>query len=236
MPGYYSDKLAAERLRKCYDVAPPAAKAYLEAEIDFVLSRVSPPDSVLELGCGYGRVLARLSPAVGSLWGIDTSAASLAMARRLVGTSHPCNLVAMDAVRMAFLDARFDVVVCIQNGISAFAVDQLALMREALRVSHSGGTVLFSSYADRFWFDRLEWFEAQAAHGLIGEIDHQATGDGVIVCKDGFRATTVGAEGFLKLAADLDIVPNIVEVAGSSLFCELVAPSDRPGACSHRPV
>ena len=38
MSGYYTKKLAAKRLRACYDLAPPRTRAYLEAEIEFVLS------------------------------------------------------------------------------------------------------------------------------------------------------------------------------------------------------
>jgi hypothetical protein len=48
------------------------------------------------------------------------------------------------------------------------------------------------------------------------------SGDGVIVCKDGFRATTVDSDGFMNLAAGLCLIPNIIEVDGSSLFCEIV--------------
>ena len=84
--------------------------------------------------------------------------------------------------------------------------------------------VLFSSYSHRFWVERLKWFEIQAKEGLIGEIDYHATGNGVIVCKDGFRATTVDAGRFRSLAAALGLVPNIIEVDGSSLFCELALP------------
>jgi len=97
-------------------------------------------------------------------------------------------------------------------------------MREAVRLTRSGGLVLFSSYSARFWEARLEWFEAQAAHGLIGEIDREATRDGVIVCKDGFRAVTVDGEGFRRLVEPLGLVPCIVEVDGSSLFCEISVP------------
>ena len=32
---YYSDRLNAERLRRCYEVAPPRVQRYLEAEIGF---------------------------------------------------------------------------------------------------------------------------------------------------------------------------------------------------------
>jgi ubiquinone/menaquinone biosynthesis C-methylase UbiE len=224
MSDYYADKLSAERLKRCYEVAPPATRAYLEGEIEFVLTKIAPSQRVLELGCGYGRVLARLAPQARSVWGIDTSAASLRMAREYAGHGPRVRWAVMRAERMAFRPHTFDTVICVQNGISAFKVDHASLVREAVRVTRRGGHVFLSSYAERFWPDRLKWFEAQAAHGLIGEIDHQATRDGVIVCRDGFRATTVGPEDFARLAAEVGILPRIVEVAGSSLFCELQIP------------
>jgi 2-polyprenyl-6-hydroxyphenyl methylase/3-demethylubiquinone-9 3-methyltransferase len=60
MISYYSQKLSAERLRLCYEIAPPRVKRYLEAEIEFVMSKIKPSDRVLGMGCGYGRVLQRL--------------------------------------------------------------------------------------------------------------------------------------------------------------------------------
>jgi len=83
---------------------------------------------------------------------------------------------------------------------------------------------LFSTYSARFWEHRLEWFEVQSAHHLIGEIDYQATENGVIVCKDGFRATSADATTFERLAAGVGVAPRITEVNNSSLFCEIVAP------------
>lgn len=224
MHGYYTERLAAERLRTCYDLAPPRTKAYLEAEVEFVVSRATPSMAVLELGCGYGRVLERLLPKAYVTCGIDTSLPSLLMARKLLGCKPSLRLACMDAIHMGFRAGMFDLTICIQNGISAFAVDQQQLFREALRVTRSGGLVLFSSYSAQFWEHRLEWFEAQAAHHLIGEIDYEATGNGVIVCKDGFRATTADKTTFGRLAAGLGVTPHITEVDGSSLFCEIVAP------------
>ena len=48
MPGYYTERLAAERLRACYDLALPRTKAYLEAEIEFVLAKTTPSTLALE--------------------------------------------------------------------------------------------------------------------------------------------------------------------------------------------
>jgi len=224
MRGYYTEKLAAERLRTCYDLAPPRTRAYLEAEIEFVLGRTSPSMVVAELGCGYGRVLERLLPAVHVVVGIDTSLASLRMASEFTRRKPSLRLACMDAIYLGFRDHIFDLTLCVQNGICAFAVDQQQLFGEALRVTRSGGLVLFSSYSAQFWQHRLQWFEIQSAHRLIGEIDYQATGNGVIVCKDGFRATTADRATFEKLAAGMGVTPRITEVDSSSLFCEIVAP------------
>jgi len=224
MPGYYTERLAADRLRACYDLAPPRIKAYLDAEIEFVLSRTAPSMLALELGCGYGRVLQRLLPTVRVAVGIDTSLSSLRMALEYLGRKPSVCLACMDSVQMGLRDRTFDLTICIQNGICAFAVDQQQLFREAIRVTRSGGLVMFSSYTPQFWQHRLEWFEIQSTHHLIGEIDYQATGNGMIVCKDGFRATTADRATLEKLAASLGVTPRITEVDGSSLFCELVCP------------
>jgi len=221
MPDYYSEKLSASRLQQCYEIAPPRVQQYLTAEIDFVLERIKPSDRVLELGCGYGRVLRRLLGKAHSVVGIDTSEESLRLARRFIGAVGSCQLYRMNALEMQFKAGEFDVVICIQNGISAFQVEPLALIKEALRVTRQGGLVLFSSYSEHFWENRLAWFKLQAEHGLIGEIDEAASGNGIIVCKDGFRATTVSAADFLRFTAAFNVTIKIYEVDQSSLFCEI---------------
>jgi 2-polyprenyl-6-hydroxyphenyl methylase/3-demethylubiquinone-9 3-methyltransferase len=218
---YYAEKLSAERLRRCYEIAPARVKRYLAAEAEYVASLVEPGASVLELGCGYGRLLRLLDRRPRALVGIDTSIASLRMARRDADLAGTTQLLAMDAVKLGFRGCCFDLVVCIQNGISAFHVDQRLLIEEAIRVTCAGGRVVFSSYTDAFWDERLEWFRMQAQEGLLGEIDEEATRDGVIVCKDGFRATTVGVERFRSLTAGLAESVEIFEVDGSSLICEI---------------
>jgi 2-polyprenyl-6-hydroxyphenyl methylase/3-demethylubiquinone-9 3-methyltransferase len=222
MAGYYEEKLAAERLQRCYEIAPPRVKQYLEAEIRFVQERITPGASALELGCGYGRVLRGLTGVAGLVVGIDTSFISLQLARQSVGRAPSFALAAMDAVALGFRDGQFDLVACVQNGISAFHVDQRRLIAEAVRVTRPGGRVLFSSYLESFWPERIAWFRIQADHGLLGEIDESASGDGVIVCTDGFRATTVSPGQFADLARGIDGAVMMHEVDGSSLFCEIL--------------
>ena len=188
MQGYYSARLSGDRLRKCYELAPPRVKQYLEAEIRFVLSKLRPSDSVLELGCGYGRVASRLAEVATQVVGIDTSLESLMLANEFAGPRSQCEFLQMDASALTFGRDAFDAIVCVQNGICAFAVDPEALVREAIRVLRPGGRAMFSTYAADFWPERLRWFEIQAAAGLTGPIDYDQTKNGTVVCKDGFRA------------------------------------------------
>jgi SAM-dependent methyltransferase len=222
MGSYYSQTLSGEKLRLCYEVAPPRVQQYLEAEIVYVLAQMESSYRVLELGCGYGRVLTRLAAKADTAVGIDTSYGSLRLAQEVIGKRSNSHLLLMDAVEMGFRDRRFDMVICIQNGISAFRVDQRKLIEEALRVTRAGGKVLFSSYSDRFWEDRLDWFRIQSQRGLIGEIDEDTTGSGAIVCKDGFTTSTVRPDDFILLTSYLGIDPIITEVDHSSIFYELL--------------
>jgi 2-polyprenyl-6-hydroxyphenyl methylase/3-demethylubiquinone-9 3-methyltransferase len=222
MRGYYDGHLSGRRLRQCYEIAPPRVKQYLEAEIRFVLQHVEPDDAVLELGCGYGRVIARLAEAARRVVGIDTSTDSLDLARQLLGTDSQCEFLEMDAVTLDFDESVFDKVVCAQNGICAFGVDQKALLQQALRVTRPGGSVLFSTYSERFWKNRLRWFEMQAAAGLVGAIDYDKTENGTIVCEDGFRTGLISPAAWRSLAASLKVDPTITEVDESSVWCEIV--------------
>ena len=218
---YYNEKLAGARLRRCYEIAPPRVRQYLESEVQYIVSKISPENTVLELGCGYGRAAFELAKAARRVIGIDTAGESIGLARELADPKANCEFIVMDAREMAFPGDEFDLVTCVQNGICAFNVDPIALVREAMRVTRPGGTIFFSSYTEKFWPHRLEWFELQAERGLLGEIDYEQTGNGVIVCMDGFRAGAMGEKDFREICLKLDIEPKVTEVDGSSIFFEL---------------
>ncbi len=218
---YYTDRLAGDRLARCYELAPPAVRRYLEGELAHIRAAIRPGDRVLELGCGYGRVLVTLAPVAAFVVGIDLSLASLAVAARSRPRDLRFRLAVMDASRPAFRPGSFDLVCCPQNGISAFHVDQRRLLESAVRATVPGGIVQFYSYAEEFWEDRLAWFRLQAAEGLVGEIDEAATGDGTIVCRDGFEATTVSAERFAELARGLGRSISVGVLGHASVVCEI---------------
>ena len=128
MNGYYTEKLLAGHLKRCYEIAPPRVRQYLKAEIRHVLSKISPGDIVLELGCGYGRVIETICAGALVAIGIDTSGENLELGEKLLKGASNYRLFQMNAVSLEFPDHFFDVVVCVQNGISVFHVNKMVVV------------------------------------------------------------------------------------------------------------
>lgn len=223
MENYYKAHLSSTRLRRAYDLAPPRVRQYLEAEIAFVAKHLKVSDIVLELGSGYGRVMKKIADEAGFVIGIDTSIDSLRAAAGYLRSNSNTAFVQMDAGCLGFPDKSMDCVICIQNGISAFHIDPVALVRESLRITKPSGLMLFSSYAASFWEDRLEWFRIQSENGLIGKIDWNRTKNGQITCLDGFSANTIGPDDFKRLLSPFGLSYEIREIDNSSLFCIIKA-------------
>lgn len=221
MDKYYSEKLSAERLKQCYDIASPRIRQYLKAETEYILSHIKPEDTILELGCGYGRVTEILTQKALKVYGIDNALKSLKYAGELFANGLKCKYLLMDAAVSGFKNNSFDAVICIQNGISAFRIKPEILIREAVRITKPNGIILFSTYSEKFWDARLEWFELQAEYGLLGEIDYGNTGNGIIICKDGFKAVTFSPEELLEVAKRAGFSVRIDEVDESSIFCTI---------------
>jgi len=220
MKGYYKKQLASSRLQQVYELATPRIRQYLKAELDYALNYIHPDDLVLDLGCGYGRQFPDLCKKAGFVVGIDSSAESLTPGRAYMQEISNYLLIEMNARKLLFPDESFDTVFCLQNGISAFHVDKHKLIRESIRVTKRGGTILFTSYSEKIWAERLKWFQLQSEAGLLGSIDYEKTGNGDIVCEDGFTATTINEEMFQDLIKGIpEIRASITEVDNSSIFC-----------------
>lgn len=219
---YYSKKLNSNALQRCYNTAPSRIQQFLKAEIEFVKKHLSSNQTVLDLGCGYGRVTFELNNSVSKIIGIDISEDNILLAKEYGKQFPNCEFHVMDAQNLLFDDNIFDTTICVQNGISAFKINPEILLHEALRVTKPNGTILISTYSDQFWETRLEWFKQQAEMNLIGEIDWDKTKNGYIQCKDGFTADTFTKADFLKLVSHFNLQAEIIEIDKSSLFCRVM--------------
>jgi 2-polyprenyl-6-hydroxyphenyl methylase/3-demethylubiquinone-9 3-methyltransferase len=201
MDNYYAKKLNSQKLFQVYETQIPRVRQYLKAEIDFVKKNLSSIQSVLELGAGYGRIIKELAPCCKSIVGIDLSPESVELGKDYLKDYPNASIVEMDVQQIKFPEP-FDVILCLQNGLSAMRADY-SIIHKILDNVAAGGTAYFSSYSIKFWNYRLKWFEEQASKGLLGEIDYTKTKSGVIICNGGFKATFHSPEDFKKIGKEL---------------------------------
>lgn len=214
---YYANRMSAQNLYRVYETAVERVQEYLDAEIDFVRRELRGDERILELGAGYGRIMKALAPFAGSITGVDISAENVEMGREYLKDCPNCRIELQDVHTLDF-GADFDVVLGLQNALSAVKGDPLKLALRCMKALVPGGRAYFSTYSSKFWEHRLAWFEEQADKGLLGEIDRERTREGEIVCVDGFCATTYTREDFEKLAHAVGCPFRIHEVNDSSLF------------------
>lgn len=214
---YYTQNLNSQRLLNVYKTDIPRVKQYLDEEIAFVRNNLTGNERVLELGAGYGRIVKELAGHCKSIIGIDISNESVALGQEYLKNIPNAEIMTMDVHNLTFKE-RFDVILCLQNGLSAMKVTTTDLIEKILGLLVRGGKAYFSTYSDNFWDYRLMWFQEQADKGLLGEIDLDKTKNGVIVCKDGFKAITYSSKD-LKMIGDISGYKyQVQEVDESSIF------------------
>jgi 2-polyprenyl-6-hydroxyphenyl methylase/3-demethylubiquinone-9 3-methyltransferase len=214
---YYVKSLNTQKLYQAYQTKYPRVRQYLDAEISFVRSCLQGTEHVLELGAGYGRIMKELAPSCKSMIGIDISQDNVEFGNEyLSGTPH-ARLVVMDAHHFQFSE-HFDIVLCLQNALSAMKAQPLEYVKKITALLSPKGKAFISSYSAAFWEHRVGWFHEQSEKGLLGEIDKEKTKDGVIVCKDGFHATTLSPEDMEAIGKASGFPYEITEVDESSVF------------------
>jgi ubiquinone/menaquinone biosynthesis C-methylase UbiE len=129
--------------------------------VDEMLAEAASPATVLDLGCGSGRVTVSLALAGAEATGIDTHAGRLADARERARRA---------GAAARFLEADMDAPLAFADGVFAAVTSRLALMiardpvatlREAARVLQPGGVVVTAVWAQ---IDQNPWFgEPRAA-------------------------------------------------------------------------
>ena len=217
---YYAKSLNAKRLYEVYQTKYPRVKEYLSAEISFVQSALSGTERVLELGAGYGRIMKAIAPFCTSITGIDISEDNVAFGKDYLSGVTNANIHLMDAHQISprAFETAFEVVLCLQNGLSSMKVEPFSYIVKMMDLLSPGGCALISTYSEKFWPHRLDWFSEQAEKGLLGEVDIEQTRDGVIVCKDGFRAMTHSPRQLEEVGKASGYPYEIQEVDESSVF------------------
>lgn len=145
--------------------------------VDLNYLRRSPPQTLLDLGCGEGR------HALGAQWlqlashivAVDISAKDVrtAQARLIEQNQHSnqgqaaqsvCHLCIANGLRLPFAEHSFDTVIC--SEVLEHIPDYQSMLTEIHRVLKPGGTLAIS--VPRAWPERVCWWLSRAYHQVEG--------------------------------------------------------------------
>ncbi|MEK7164778.1 MAG: class I SAM-dependent methyltransferase [Patescibacteria group bacterium] len=142
-----------QKLARYYDTD----KAPVWQEVKDLLSDIKSDVSVLDIGCGTGRVRQAL-PADLDYTGLDNSPELLEVARRKYANN---KFVQADARDLPLPDNSFDVVLLIATVHHFFAqADRLKVLQEARRVLKPGGQIYLTVWnlnRPKFWHNWRGW-------------------------------------------------------------------------------
>ena len=122
-----------------------AVHAGQPGDVNFYLGACHGAAKVLELGCGFGRVLSPLCRAGHEVWGLDNDEALLARAAERAPQAH----LILGDMRTFELDERFDRVIIPFSGLWCLLdpADIVATLGRARAHLAPGGMVIFDGYA-----------------------------------------------------------------------------------------
>jgi len=116
--------------------------------LDYVLNNIAEDSLILDLGCGAGPVLKKLSRYNYSLIGVDYSYDMLEHARNNLGElCKDIPLISSDCEHTPFTDNSFDCVICL--GVISYAESIDGALKEIYRILKPGGTLILS-YRNKF--------------------------------------------------------------------------------------
>lgn len=133
---------------KIIEKSPRLIQEFLDGEIKFLKKYIQPNEIILDVGCGYGRLLKLLSKNAKRVVGIDFSESLLEHTKQNLAGKDNVELYLMRAERMDFDDERFDYVLCLYSTFGNMPGIELDVLKEMKRVCKKGGEIIISVFSE----------------------------------------------------------------------------------------
>lgn len=134
--------------RMINDKAPELIQEFLDGEIRFITKHIKPYSSILEIGCGYGRLLRILAKNSKNVIGIDFSKKMIESSRENLKNLKNVDVILMNADNLSFKDNSFDYVVCLDASFGNMPKIEQKSLNEMKRVCKKDGEIIISVFSE----------------------------------------------------------------------------------------
>lgn len=146
-----------EKFRTHFEVGTASNKllsAMEDRKLEFYLSKLGleQTDTLLDIGCGYGRIGVHVRDKVSKIIGIDINPNNITYSRKLVGDKFEGYVCDLSKEALPLADNSIDKVVMDNVLMFLTGQEQVALFMELKRVVKPGGVVVFSFENDDYLF------------------------------------------------------------------------------------
>jgi len=134
---------------------PPGFMEWNHREEEYLLNTLEKNSSILEVGCGEGRLLTVLADKSSNLIGIDLSYIAIKKAQDAHRYLANVQFYIMNATDLKFVDSCFDYTLCMMNTFGNFYYNKQRILSEMLRVTRPGGRLIISVHSEKALDDQI---------------------------------------------------------------------------------
>ena len=145
---------------------PRLIQEFLDKEIEFISIHLKQNKTILEVGCGYGRLLNTLADKADKVIGIDFSEPLLRRAKEYLKNKVNAELKLMDAQKMSFDDESFDYVLCLDATFGNMPNIEGRVLSEMKRLVRGKGEVIVSVFSEKAKDSQIENYQRIGLTGL----------------------------------------------------------------------
>lgn len=127
---------------------PTLIQDFLDTEMAFINNHIKQSKDILEVGCGYGRLLKILTSKASNVVGVDFSAPLLEKGKKNIAEYANVQTFLMDAQDLRFNDASFDYVLCLDASFGNMPGIEERVVCEMARVMRDHGELIVSVFSE----------------------------------------------------------------------------------------
>lgn len=126
---------------------PKLIQEFLDGEINFLKSYIKDKKDILEVGCGYGRLIKVLAPKSKKITGIDFSEPLLMRAKKNLSKTKNAKLLLMDGKKIDLPQNSYDYVLCLDSSFGNMPGIELRVIKQMKKICKKDGEIIISVFS-----------------------------------------------------------------------------------------